>query len=533
MIRRLLLPAAFALAIAAGGCRGRGAAPPPERWLPADVRAAVVVPEVGRAGSQLAALHATLSAFPGTADLAGARGALAAQLGFDPLDPKGLREAGLDARRGAAVAALARPAAPGSPRGATLLVLPVDDAGRFEALLARLARERLGAEVRTSEPRGERAPVAFRRSAAEPPALAYLVVGGTALVAPGPSAPDAVAEAAGLAEERSLARSAPFAAARRALPADAAALAFAPPGSPLVAGLWPIRDGLAVGFSFGGEALRATAAVLLGDRAASFRALAGDGAAAKLAARLAPDAVLAGRWDGDLAALGRKLAPILPARERARLAARGVDPERDLFGLLAPGAAATASLSPRPALAGLGEDALRADPLRLIRFEAVARVTSTERARAVSERLAPPPRGGAARDGGWRLSTPSGEIAWRLDGDRLAVAGGPPGALDALVARLDGGGEGYRAPTEAARAALSGGLGGAVLDAQRLVASVRALPEDAFGTGPSGFVLRSMVDRFVDPAARLAALSLRASLADGALVIALEVEAGPGPGARR
>jgi hypothetical protein len=58
------------------------------------------------------------------------------------------------------------------------------------------------------------------------------------------------------------------------------------------------------------------------------------------------------------------------------------------------------------------------------------------------------------------------------------------------------------------------------------------MPEEAFGTGPSGFVMRSLVDRFLDPASRLSALSLRADLAQGALVLGLEVEAGTEENAR-
>ncbi len=53
------------------------------------------------------------------------------------------------------------------------------------------------------------------------------------------------------------------------------------------------------------------------------------------------------------------------------------------------------------------------------------------------------------------------------------------------------------------------------------------MPEEAFGSGPSGFVMRSLVDRFLEPASRLSALSVRAELAEGALVVALEVEAAP------
>jgi hypothetical protein len=61
----------------------------------------------------------------------------------------------------------------------------------------------------------------------------------------------------------------------------------------------------------------------------------------------------------------------------------------------------------------------------------------------------------------------------------------------------------------------------------RLVAAVRALPDEAFGGGPSAFVMRSLLERFLDPASRLAASSLRADLAEGALLLSLDVEAAP------
>ncbi len=62
----------------------------------------------------------------------------------------------------------------------------------------------------------------------------------------------------------------------------------------------------------------------------------------------------------------------------------------------------------------------------------------------------------------------------------------------------------------------------------RVVAAVRDKPEEAFGSGPSGFVMRSLVDRFLEPASRVPAVSLRADLAPGALVLAVEVEAAEG-----
>ena len=536
--------ALLAVALAVPACRGGRRGTPPERWVPADVRLAIVVPEAGRAARELAALHATLSGFPGAGDLATLRGALAAQLGFDPLDPDALADAGLDRRRGAALALTGRDAS-----APPLLVLPVKDAPKHERLLARLARERLGAESRTAEPHGATATVVFRSAPGAPAALAYAVVDRTALVAPGPSGPAAVAAAATLAPERALPAAQGFLAAQAAIGADSAALAFVPAGSPLLAGRWAVRDGLALGVTAGAGRLRARLAVLLGAREPSFQALAAKGGrGGEAALRLMPDAAAVLTFDGDPAALGRKLVPLVPAPDRARLAARGVDLQRDLFDVLAPGAALALSLSPRLALGDLDEATARADPLRVVELEAVLPLKpgATAAAERLAAALQPPAPAHASRprrpspsspaaarspranDG--RIATPSGEIAWRLEPDlgRLLLAGGAPGRLEALEARLAGGGAAFAPPTAEAREALSGPLGGGVLDVQRLVASVRALPDDAFGTGPSGFVVRSVVDRFLEPAARLAAVSGSAQLAADALVVTVDVEAREG-----
>jgi hypothetical protein len=143
--------------------------------------------------------------------------------------------------------------------------------------------------------------------------------------------------------------------------------------------------------------------------------------------------------------------------------------------------------------------------------------------------------GAAPKDTVVRIPTPSGEIAWRLDprANRLVLAAGARGRLDALLARVEAHGDGFRAPTPAADAALAGGLGGAVVDVQRLVADVRALPAAAYGTGPSGFVMRALAERFIDPAARLAAVSIEARVAHGALVLDLTVEVRDARGAPR
>ncbi|HEY6099890.1 MAG TPA: hypothetical protein VIW03_10700, partial [Anaeromyxobacter sp.] len=383
MTRRLRSAAVVAAALAAA-CQGGRRGPPPERFVPRDATAVIVVPEAGRAAKELAALHATVAGFPGAAEFAAARGTLAAQLGFDPLDPEALAEAGLDPRRGAALAFLDGKAVAGAPPARTVLVvLPVGDPPRIEALLVRLARDRLGATERAAESHGDASVVVLRAPGGAAPALAYAIVQRTALLCAGPGGPAAVAEAAALAPAASLAESAPWKTARAALGERIAAIQWLPPGSPLLERLWAFKDGFALGVSAAAGRLSARAAVPLGDREPSFRALAGEGAGAKLVARLDPSAQLVARFDGDFATLGKKLVPVLPAAERARLAAKGIDPERDLFGQLAPGGAVALSLSPRLDLAGLTSEAVRGDPLRALEFEALLPVKDPAAAEAV------------------------------------------------------------------------------------------------------------------------------------------------------
>src|SRR5512143_1270188 len=96
---------ALALALLAGlaipACRREAAGPPPERWLPAEGSAAVVAPALGQAARQLGAVQRTLATVPAAAAVADA--AVKGQLGFDPLDARGLEEAGLDPAGGAAL----------------------------------------------------------------------------------------------------------------------------------------------------------------------------------------------------------------------------------------------------------------------------------------------------------------------------------------------------------------------------------------------------------------------------------------------
>lgn len=535
--RTSLLVAALLAALSAAACR-RASGPAPERWVAATASGWVIVPELRRAGRELAVLHETVSTFPGAAQqLAGLRQALTAQLGFDALDPDALARNGIEPARGAAVAT--EGSSSQSP-GTAVAILPVRDARALESLVARLARERLGAAQRTESSQGPLRIVSFRTAAGGPVALTLGLLDRerTAALAPGPGGPAAVTAALSRPEAESLAGAAAWRELRKALGEQYAVLAGGAPS----AGEGSFgHGGVAAGVSAAAGLVRIGLASRLGPAAESYRALRAGGDARAAIRALSPDAALVLRWDGDPAQLGKRLVARMAPQDLAWLSEHGFDPQRDLFDQLAPGAAASISISPRLDLTDLSDVTLRADPLRVVRFELVGDVKDEAAARESLGRLpalfaalqqaaglkpTSLPKGGGTPDSRV-FETASGEIGWSLSGKRLFLAGGPVGALSALVARR-GGAAGYAAPTKTAAAALQGGLGGAVLNPRSVVASVRALPEDAFGTGPTGFVVRSIVERFLEPADRISAVSVRADLGDAALTVELAIEA-PAP----
>jgi hypothetical protein len=522
---RLLRTLALAAALATAACR-RGAGPAPERFLPADADLALVVPELRRAAAELTTLQAVASAFPG-AELAPARRkALAAQLGFDPLVPDELARIGLDPARGLAM---------GQRRGTAMLIVPVRDAGALEATVAGIARERLGAPERSETASGDVRVIAFGAPGVKVPRLLVGFHAGArvAALAPGTHAgADDVRAWLGLEPAKSLAEAPRWRDARAALGDRYALLLFGAldrgPGRRPIAG---------AGLSAEPGAVRLGLAYPLGDGdALHARGASGDAKVALHA--LAPDAPLALRWDGDPAALGRLVLARMAEADRRWLADRGFDPQRDLFDLLAPGVAASVSLSPRLDLSDLSDVALRADPLRVVRFELAAEVTDAAAAgralarlpalfAALQEPVGKPRPATVEPDGrAGRIPLASGELAWTLEGKRLLLAGGPPGALDALATRAAKG-SGWVAPTKLSAEAMDGGLGGAVLAPPRLGAEVRALPDDAFGTGPIGFVIRGTVERYLEPFDAIQAVSARAELAEGAVRVEVRAEVSP------
>lgn len=506
------------LAAGCSRCGSQAAAPPPERYVPASAVGVLLVPRLDEASRQAAALHATLAGMPGAEDLQGLRAALQAQLSFDPLDPASLAGAGLDPARGLAAAELL-PAA-GQEAGAPLLVLPVGDAAKLDALLARLARERLGAGDQGKESANGAAIDVWRRGPGEPALLSVARVERTLLVSAGPGGPDALRTALALDPAFSLEQGPTFRRARAALGDGAAALFWLAPGSQALAG-GPAPEGLLVGLSSGARSLRLVAAALLGAQASLVAPLAG-GAAQPGPLPLDSSTVVAVRVAADPAALlalaGRLRPEPLPEPVRAVLEA--LRPPLDLGISLSPRADLAAALATRGQL----------DPGRVVRAEVVARLKPGAALAPRLDELARAAGGGGA-GGRWRVTVGEAEVAWALEGDTLALtagAGAGAAALDALLARARGSAKepGFTAPSPAGTAALAGAVAGAVLHGPNLVKAIRALPPEAYGAGPDAVVTRSLAEKITAPGAAAGAVSLRADLPAGALKLTLDLELG-------
>jgi hypothetical protein len=499
-----------------GRCSPRPTGAPPERWVPADASGALVVAELGEVQRQASALYATLLALPGGGDLSLLRTGLGAQLGFDPFEPAALESVGIDPRRGLAVAELTPGAGlePGQP-GQPLIVLPVADEAKLRALVARLARDRLGAGEQGLENANGKAIDVWRRAAGEPALVALAVIEGTALLSAGASGPAAVRAALAVEPALSLAQSPGWQRARAAVGQGLPALFYLPAGAPPLQG-GPFPDGAVVGVSAGARSLQVVLAGLLGAQESRLRPLAGPGPGRAGPSALDPDTVLAVRLSASPAAL-LDLLPGDPLDGR-------VPGLRDLAGLVEPGLDLGISLSPRADLAGAIASRGAIDPFQVVRFEVAGTVKDPAACAARFDALARE-LGGEAKPGRWRLGDGPIQVTWALSGSALAVAGGPAGGLEPLLARVEKRQPGLSPPARAAEA-LAGGLFGAVLSGDALAKGLKALPPEAFGTGPDAVVARSLAEKLAASAGQGGVLTLRADLPAGALRLALEATLG-------
>ena len=500
-----------------GKSAGGAAADGLEHLLPPDADLLVVLQDLQKLGTKVTQLQglkvisfaAQLQGLPTGANFASA---LFAQVGIDPRSKESLEAAGIDPAKGAGFA-LRSATQQGYSQGYS--VVGVKDEGKLRAFLARLARNRLGAPVSGSQDVGGVAINVFSRSVGAAPALGYRFAEGYALIAPA----GALELLAAAGRSPSLADDHLFLEGQRSLSKTRDATLYLPAASPLlpdralggvVASVEVAGSGLS--FAFHAPLRRPEAAALFEGKAAP-----------ALQGLLPKDAFAVVRYRGDpanLKVLWPRLAGpyVAKAFEDAQF-----DVGAELFDNLRPGAVAAIALSPNVSLAsGMPQlDVRRTNPFRFVNLLAAAEVKDPAKAAATLEKLPPI----AARFGAKLTPTErSGKKVYEasyaqgegthvaLLGDKVFLAA-PMARLDQALASADAPSTSVVAPELAA--ALEQPTFGLVVDFQKLAASVRLLPDSAWGLG--GFAMKASTLRWLDGLSDLRGLTLTARGADGAI----------------
>lgn len=467
------LPAlAACLALAAAPAAAAPAAPP-ERFVARDASMVFVLPSLQRTLEQASGLFATAASFPGGDRLEAKRAELAREVGFDLLDRSWFDEAGLDARRGAAISLASGGDLDDDDDDEVVLVLPVANAARFEETVARVARADGYSGARAVLPGAPRV-IVHRGAKPGGDALAYALAEGNAVLALHPEAGRLVKAALAVPRGAHLGTTPAYRDLLRALGPGPGVVFYLPPGSraakdePVLAGgaaaaVAGAADGVRVEFAF------------VPPPTAPLPASPGEEAA--LLGKLHPGAFLVARNAADLRAsveVGRLLPGDreLSPRARRRLA--------DLAAALGAGLALGVSAVEQPA--GGEAPSLARAPFAWFRGELAAGVRDPAAMRAViRSALQDSGEKRVSERGPWVFSVLGGELGLVVENRTLLVAFGPDGALDALSARR---GTRLVPPTPASARALAGGPTGLYLDVPRLVAHLGAIPASAFGTTP-------------------------------------------------
>ncbi len=520
--RPVLLPAAVLLAavLTTTGCARCGGRTSQDtaqlaHHVPAQVQAAVIVPDLGALGERLRLLESLkLASFAaqlqGLPNAQAFGDAIARQAGVDVRSAESLKSAGIAPERGFAVAVL--------NESAGYFVVGVKDEAAFGATMKRLATDRLGARQegsgRTAE--GNHRHVWFSRAEGGPHELGYVLRDGLAFVSTGQMA-EKLPEWAAITRERSLGEDARFKASLGRLPEKRDLVVHLPLGK------WTAQ---------GGPGLTAVARLDEGglfvdgdapwpDTRESLTAL--EPREADDQAKLLPDDAFAVfRYRGEAKGLSTMLPLILGRHLQRAFEQSGLKLEEALLQNLKPGAVASLSVSPDIQLSGgMPEfDVRRTNPFRYAQLVGYAQPQKADEAGALLAKMPEvAPRFGAriegveqegrtiyvtryargegvhlaqAQDGRVVFASPLGRLEQTLKLLPAAERKGPPLLQDASL-----------------KEALDANALSVVVDLNQLRDSVRALPSDAWGIG--GFAMKASALRWLDATDDLRAVTVGAS----------------------
>lgn len=515
------------LVVAASGCArcGKGsttAAAPEgvERLLPRGAVGVVVVPQLASAGQKLRVLEALKvmsfgAQLRGFDDSKAFADALVSELGVDVRSPEALEKAGVDGARSAAVAVLVT--------GHAYLALPVKDAGKLHATLEGLARQRLGASVASEKKVGELAVKTFSVEANAPPRLGYVVSRGFALITDGPGV-EKLAGMAAMTESDSLASEPTYRAELEKLPRERDVVVYLPSGTPLLVNVPFTAVTGAVSLSPAGLSVTANAK-WKGDPAPLAALQPKQGRA--LLGYLPADAFLVARFTGEPSQLATWTKELLGPHLSRAFDDAGFDLKAQALDQLAPGLVASLSLSDAPPMdKGVPQlDLRQTNPFTYAHLSGAA-VTKTPDAvmPALEKVVAIAPKFGAQMVVKERADGQKAVLTTYAQGEGVHLApkgdlvffASPVQRLDALVRS-----EGKAGPQIE-------GLGEEALtvavDLQKLAASVRALPESAWGLG--GFAIKATTVRWLDATDDLKRVTLAVGVKDQVVQARLQLALG-------
>lgn len=500
-MKRALLVTLLAFSFSCSKCGGGGGgaavsgATGVERVIPRGAVGAVIVPSLDNLGAKLTLIQGLkVTSFIG--QLQGFESgkqfgdALVGQLGLDVRSHEALEAAGVDGSRSAGVAMLVS--------GYPYLALPVKDEAKFNAALEKLAKQRLGTTL-SKDVKVEGSTVTIKTflvKEGDEPRVGYVVSNGFALIANGGGVAKLTAVAS-LTENDSLFADKGFTSEKEKLPKGSDLIVYLPNGTPALVHA-PV--GMAVAsVTLTPSELTVLVNATAKPNAIDLAALTPQPGGKDLLGYLPRDAFVVARYQGDPSKLGAVTKLAMGPHLRKAFDEAGFDVESEALAQMLPGVVLALSLSERPPMdRGLPElDLRQTNPFTYAHLSGAAAAKNKDAVLPALEKVAfLAPKFGAhmelrtRADGQKAMITTysAGEGVHFAPKDELLFFASPVQRLDALV-KSDGKGGSPVSPL--GDEALS-----VAIDLTRLSASVRALPESAWGLG--GFAIKATTVRWLD-----------------------------------